>query len=639
MRVAKLMNRVRNVPAKKASINNQRFRPEVYKGGVSYFEALDGKGVATTDNPMYRQSNRQVRASTTISASSRASNAAKQRLAKNAKDLLEGQSHKQAGRRMQRSQTNVSVIEKSTEGRSLSGKNLASEETKRDEEMQRARNLLSDNLSTSQKATIMSNSGMGRNMRPKAPQAGCARTVYSSIGSSPFLEREDLADYQSYKFSTLNLGEAEHKQAAVNMILCTLNPSVIRDEKLDLSHVQDKSIRRKPHALKYKRSSRSHQTAFTGAAGSIMEGGKKRATRLQREPSRASQISVGYMDQTDKYPLQPTALITPELRQVVSDFVDAVAAQYTSTQYHGFKHAVDVTQMMFMLGYYLQEVLADIHPFILIVTSLCHDIGHFGANNEFLRSDLLKKNEFIEKFSKVSSLERFHVTRMKEVVRNSKLFSKDFMHPSVRDSFCDLSEKLVLATDMEKHDKYIEEINEEITKQLQMKDRYRKSTADSASAGGTVDAGSVPLPFLYLAMKLCDIANVSREFADAKEWTTLLSLEFKAMGQFYESKESGSITKQNQAAIAENEGPAFVVADQLTSQCLIDFQKHVGNPDLAYCGRLTLTFMVKCAIPMAKQLMRIQGQAGWFLIDKMYQNMQHWEYVILEAEKDCPNKS
>ena len=120
-------------------------------------------------------------------------------------------------------------------------------------------------------------------------------------------------------------------------------------------------------------------------------------------------------------------------------------------------------------------------PFCLLVSCLCHDIGHLGANNAFLRQD--ENSEFIAEFGSESSLEHFHVKKAFEILDSvgfslhlvekccylkkeqfaysdiliqEQIFSPEFMHPATNEKLRELLEYLVLATDMEKHDKYME---------------------------------------------------------------------------------------------------------------------------------------------------------------------------------------
>ena len=156
---------------------------------------------------------------------------------------------------------------------------------------------------------------------------------------------------------------------------------------------------------------------------------------------------------------------------------------YTETSYHNFRHAVDVMQMMYLmitnhLGVGTTFALDSTQPFMLLVVALCHDLGHFGANNSFLResAQMLKRetrassgsrehresneavtSDYVEVYGNESTLEKFHVAKASLMIHNHKLFSEEFMLRETKEELLDLVEYLVLWTDMDKHKDFMEE--------------------------------------------------------------------------------------------------------------------------------------------------------------------------------------
>mmetsp|Transcript_15563 Transcript_15563/g.19277 ORF Transcript_15563/g.19277 Transcript_15563/m.19277 type:complete len:108 (-) Transcript_15563:94-417(-) len=101
-------------------------------------------------------------------------------------------------------------------------------------------------------------------------------------------------------------------------------------------------------------------------------------------------------------------------------------------------------------------------------------------------------------------------------------------------------------------------------------------------------------------MKLCDIANVIRDFEDAREWARLLTFEFEAMGT------------------VENNDPTK----------LIEQQQRCEEPRIEDLAKLTLGFMVVFAIPMARSFEAVSKAASEFILTEMLMNMQTWLALV-----------
>lgn len=403
---------------------------------------------------------------------------------------------------------------------------------------------------------------------PPAPPKGGVPNLKTlntkNLKRSHLLASEDVSphDINNYYFSAVSMDQEQLEAACLSMLLTTVNDKVLNPQVIEEdngSPSKSRSSARISHRL-------------------------KQADYLK---SSASSVHI-------------------RLRTALKDFVSAVSAKYTDTAYHGFHHAVDVTQMMYILmSYYLDDQLNEMEPFILLVSCLCHDIGHLGANNAFLKQDL--NSPFVEEFGEESALEKFHVKTALEIIDEQRLFSPDFMSPVVKQKLVDMLTYLVLATDMEKHQHYMDLFIEESKKQ----DRFRRKSSFGwkifrTSRSLKDDLGSeksIPMPFLALTIKLADIANVSRDFNDAKKWAKALSKEFEAMG---------TLNSKNPEELPEH-------------------QKTCSDPDLNDLGKFTLSFMGAFAVPMAQVFASCSKRASWFLLTEMYTNMQMWLTISKDA--------
>jgi len=377
-------------------------------------------------------------------------------------------------------------------------------------------------------------------------------------------------DVDNYYFSAVNMDEGQLKEACLTMLLTTVNERVFLPEAFSTHYVENKKASR--------------------ASMKVMKGKNLRSSSESRDI---------------------------ELRAALTDFIEAVASKYTKTSYHSFKHAVDVTQMMYILiTYYLDERLTTTEPFFLLVSCMCHDIGHMGANNAFLRSD--PNSDFIKEFGSESCLERFHVKTALHILDTQRLFSREFMSEQTNEELKSLLEYVIIATDMEKHQYWMDEFFKDTQKPENIKlmktgkkkssgfmTLFRRSRADNGAP-----INRLPRTYLAMTIKLADIANVTRDFPDAKEWAKKLSFEFEAMGD---------LGSTNTADLIEQQG-----------MC--------NDPDLNDLGKFTLSFMGAFAVPMAQAYAAVSTRGSWFLLREMYTNMQMWLTISKDAAamlEDC----
>lgn len=433
---------------------------------------------------------------------------------------------------------------------------------------------------------------------------------YSFCEDHPFSKEKDKLNIRCEEFSVLDMTTEQLKKKAIEMILCTINEDVFISNSLFKSKSKTSSGRRLFSSLSAGKNQRKGSNRQIN--GRLTGGQNRRKSKISKTISIPKNLSK-------------------EIKKEVANFVNEIEAKYTDTYYHSFKHAVDVTQMMFMLIFFLNNNLGRIQPFTMIISCLCHDMGHFGANNHFLKNKFLTNNRFIDRFGLESPLEEYHIFLTKNLISNSKLFSPKFMLEETVEEIVTFAETLIINTDMERHNDCLNQAKDDLETERKL-----------VQAGATEN---VPLPesILILAIKLCDVANVSRNFNDAKRWTDLLSREFKALGTIEKTENIKYLANNVDIEITEEEyekqllTKSFIISDQLDSDSLIRFQKHCPDPDFAGCSVLTMEFMKKTTRPMAKLFSDVQGQAGWFLLDRMHTNQESWLASIKDSEENIEN--
>eukprot|EP00924_Labyrinthula_sp_SR-Ha-C_P001301 augustus_masked-scaffold_7-processed-gene-19.113-mRNA-1 protein AED:1.00 eAED:1.00 QI:0/-1/0/0/-1/1/1/0/568 len=302
-----------------------------------------------------------------------------------------------------------------------------------------------------------------------------------------------------------------------------------------------------------------------------------------------------------------------ETHQLMKLFVTHVFESYTPTIYHNFNHALDVTQLMFLFIEYFfdftsfrdnlreddevsfepdsldeTQKLGDYLPFVLILSCLLHDVGHFGANNAFLRNEERIRKNYPEIKMETSPLEAFHFRKAKALIEDSEIFSEKYVQKSILEEILVVVEILILATDMDlpRHQHYVNLFNE--------KRPTPRSPNEPLSVADCI-----------LAIKICDLANVSRNFPAAKNWARMLNSEFEAMGRYSQSEE-----------------------ESLSFGHLIRLQKPKLDKDMVEAAKFTNKFISKFALPLAQMFERVDDRASYFLVNRMANNMIEWFNLI-----------
>lgn len=108
--------------------------------------------------------------------------------------------------------------------------------------------------------------------------------------------------------------------------------------------------------------------------------------------------------------------------QTLASFTKAAASGYSNSSvvpYHNWVHAVDVTHSVFrmMNTCCLERFLSYHERYSLVVSALCHDIGHPGLNNPYL---VETSHELAIRYNDRSPLENMHCAKLFELVNAPK---------------------------------------------------------------------------------------------------------------------------------------------------------------------------------------------------------------------------
>lgn len=101
----------------------------------------------------------------------------------------------------------------------------------------------------------------------------------------------------------------------------------------------------------------------------------------------------------------------------VKKFVkDIIVNYFSSNNFHNFKHAFEVFQMVFYLQKFNKSLSKEDRK-LLLITALCHDINHIGYTNKTLGNDNWKNDDYDKK---LFFTESFYMRRSSTLYSNSE---------------------------------------------------------------------------------------------------------------------------------------------------------------------------------------------------------------------------
>lgn len=212
-------------------------------------------------------------------------------------------------------------------------------------------------------------------------------------------------------------------------------------------------------------------------------------------------------------------------------FVAAARAGYLDNPYHCFAHACDT---LAGLGRLLRQVqwscfLADVDAYALLLSALCHDLGHPGKTNPFL---VETGDELALRYNDRSPLENMHCAKLFELCKDP---SRDVLQSLSKEAYkhargvCITS---ILHTDNAQHFDMVKDV----------KKAFEVASTTCNAQGQALDPES--LVDLYVDEVLCkniplwhklflhfaDISNPLKPFWIYMLWATRVSDEFFAQG-------------------------------------------------------------------------------------------------------------
>lgn len=160
----------------------------------------------------------------------------------------------------------------------------------------------------------------------------------------------------------------------------------------------------------------------------------------------------------------------------LTNFFYCVCSLYNAeNHFHNFKHAFGVMHMCFhVLINGAEEYLDSFDIFVLLVSALCHDLGHPGNTNAYeLATQTHLSPQYFE--SKECILERYHASLTRALLLSDGSYTHDLLgalHKDQKDNFFRHVSFIILGTDMAKHTSLVDETKEFVEEVLRAKADY-----------------------------------------------------------------------------------------------------------------------------------------------------------------------
>lgn len=210
-------------------------------------------------------------------------------------------------------------------------------------------------------------------------------------------------------------------------------------------------------------------------------------------------------------------------------FLDSVRSGYFDNPYHNYSHAVDVVLSVYRLLNVLNwsKWLGEMETYALLVSALCHDLGHPGKTNPFLVETC---HELSLRYNDKSPLENMHCSKLfilcKDASKNVfSLFEKtDYKRAR---SVCITA---ILATDNAKHFDMVKEVKKIYQINTDLCDAQMEDPENYADGYVMEVLRKDTMFWIKVMLHLADISNPLKPFGVYREWASRVLDEFFAQG-------------------------------------------------------------------------------------------------------------
>merc|ERR1712100_855567 len=184
--------------------------------------------------------------------------------------------------------------------------------------------------------------------------------------------------------------------------------------------------------------------------------------------------------------------------------------------------------------------LSGLDRFALVVSAVCHDVGHPGMNNPFL---VETGHELALRYNDKSPLENMHCAKLFEIVQTTRAAIFSELAKSQYQEMRKICIEAILHTDMVHHFAMVKEVQMLYEVNSMMLDTSREMYMEDPSEFPTKEALEVfrqndtKKTIRNLTLHLADLSNSMKPFRVARIWAWQVLEEFFLQGDL--EKEAG----------------------------------------------------------------------------------------------------
>jgi len=217
-------------------------------------------------------------------------------------------------------------------------------------------------------------------------------------------------------------------------------------------------------------------------------------------------------------------------------FQQLAEARYVkSNHYHNWFHAIDVTHGVYRLLRLLvaEHCMTGLERFGLLVSAVCHDVGHPGLNNSFL---VETSHELALQYNDKSPLEHMHCAKLFEIVAMPNCDIFDSLSKGQFQEVRKVCIEAILATDNAQHFGITKEVQMTYEVNSEVLDAGRRrflavpSEFPTREATACYSQADVRKLLVKLVIHIADISNSLKPFRICRIWANQVMEEFFAQG-------------------------------------------------------------------------------------------------------------
>lgn len=210
-------------------------------------------------------------------------------------------------------------------------------------------------------------------------------------------------------------------------------------------------------------------------------------------------------------------------------FGEVVRSSYLENPYHSFTHGCDVVASTYRLLLQMRwtDWLSDADAYALLVSALCHDLGHPGKTNPFL---VEMSDELALRYNDKSPLENMHCARLFEICRDPKTNVFKRFDKSGFKQVRSVCISAILCTDNALHFDLVKDIKRVYETSSDLCNEESKNAGALGSQYAQEVVCENAMLWIKVVLHMADVSNPLKDFEVNRLWATRVVDEFFAQG-------------------------------------------------------------------------------------------------------------